>query len=104
MQNRPIDGGVAFEKELKRCQLDGSVASLCRGMRFWRLSLQNTQKPDLFMTQGQTRNLVLFVGFYVGRILADAWHAYPHWLGQQELKEQHASLPIHPNIHFILWR
>ena len=104
MQNRPIDGGVAFEKELKRCQLDGSVASLCRVDAFLAfVGKQNTQKPDLFMTQGQTRNLVLFVGFYVGRILADAWHAYPHWLGQQELKEQHASLPIHPNnpFHFM---
>ena len=104
MQNRPIDGGVAFEKELKRCQLDGSVASLCRVDAFLAfVGEQNTQKPDLFMTQGQTRNLVLFVGFYVGRILADAWHAYPHWLGQQELKEQHASLPIHPNnpFHFM---
>lgn len=71
-QDRPIAGGMAYETRVRACHLDGSADSLKRLDR-----LLSTLKDELahnsetlLLQRADFRRFVLFLGFYVGQVLA----------------------------------
>lgn len=100
---RPIDGGVAFEANLRKLPLDGSLVSLAHLDQFL-LSLQAHLGGDISEAthQPKLRKLLVFISFYSGWVLA--YHAsqlafsnpsHPQvqasWLSRQQLL---AAYPI----------
>ncbi|OLF39386.1 MULTISPECIES: tetratricopeptide repeat protein [unclassified Psychrobacter] len=101
--DRPIAGGIAYEEQLHECQLDESLASLQRVdtliLQIRRdLSKTKDQSEGLnevaLLTDERYRNLLLFMAFYAGRVLAHQWQSEPHWYGQFELKKRFDTLPL----------
>lgn len=92
---RPINGGVLCEDKLHQCQLDGSILSLrCLDDLLDELRLQWSGKETLFIQDERNRNLLLFIGFYMGRILAKSWHTAPQWLSQHEVATHYPHLKV----------
>lgn len=72
---RPIDGGVAFEPILRKIKLDGSLESLAVLDKF--LQQAKPHLADNAVLLGQKidqRNLLTFIAFYAGLVLA--FHAH----------------------------
>lgn len=64
---QPIDGGVAYEAELRKIMLDGSLASLATLDKFLD-AIKPHLAPDMVAVSQRTaqRNLLTFIGFYAG--------------------------------------
>lgn len=68
---RPIDGGVAFEPMLRKIPLDGSLKSLQILDKFLDKAKPHLADNALLVSQkSDQRNLLLFIGFYAGWVLA----------------------------------
>ncbi|MGM8899490.1 MULTISPECIES: tetratricopeptide repeat protein [unclassified Psychrobacter] len=101
--DRPIAGGIAYEKQLHECQLDESLASLQRvDTLILQIRRDITKAKDQSEGLGEValladeryRNLLLFLAFYAGRVLARQWQSEPHWYEQFELKKHFDTLPL----------
>lgn len=101
-QQRPIDGGVAFEAQLRQLSLDGSMQSLSELDNFL-LQLKPQFIADIAQIRqhSQQRNLLLFIAFYSGAVLTYQAHNFltalqatqsdklttPTWISYQQLGE-----------------
>ncbi|AMN67803.1 tetratricopeptide repeat protein [Psychrobacter sp. P11G5] len=100
---RPVAGGIAYEVQLHQCQLDESLVSLQRVdtliSQIRRDIAKSTDKSRALdeitlLTDDSYRNLLLFLAFYTGRVLARQWQNIPHWYGQFELRKHYPELPV----------
>ncbi|WP_230659012.1 tetratricopeptide repeat protein [Psychrobacter sp. I-STPA10] len=101
---RPINGGVLCEDKLRQCQLDGSIQSLRRlDALLDELRLQWLGKETLFVQDERNRNLLLFIGFYMGKVLSQAWQVSPQWLSEHEIKTHYPHLKVQKDkvYHFM---
>lgn len=103
LAERPIAGGIAYGAELHHCQLDESLVSLqrvdtlltqIRRDNFRRAKNDKDVKSSThyeteLLTDERYRNLLLFLAFYAGRVLAQHWQNTPHWYGQFELRKRY---------------
>ena len=99
LANRPIAGGMAYESQLRACMLDESLASLQRVdtlLSQIRRDLIKTQRwsEEMLLVDEHYRNLMVFLAFYAGRVLAQHWQQTPHWYGQFELGKRYPELAL----------
>lgn len=97
--SRPIAGGIAYEAELPNCQLDESLASLQRIDTLLSQIRRDMVKAGTWdetalLADEHYRNLLVFLAFYAGRVLARQWQNVPHWYGQFELRARYPELPL----------
>ncbi|WP_350656589.1 tetratricopeptide repeat protein [Psychrobacter sp. S1-30-MNA-CIBAN-0213] len=101
--NRPIAGGIAYELQLHECQLDESLVSLQRVDTLISQIRRDIAKSKgssgaldevTLLTDDSYRNLLLFLAFYAGRVLAKLWQSEVHWYGQFELRKHYSELPL----------
>lgn len=96
---RPIAGGIAYEGQLQDCQLDESLISLQRvdtlisQIRRDIVKASDSNEGTL-LADDSYRNLLLFLAFYAGRVLAQQWRNKTHWYGQFELRKHYPKLPV----------
>ncbi|MBF4488894.1 sel1 repeat family protein [Psychrobacter sp. N25K4-3-2] len=94
LANRPIAGSIAYETELRDCVLDESLSSLQRvdtllsQIRRDLIKMGNWDEATL-LTDERYRNLMMFLAFYAGQVLAQQWQATAHWYGQFELRKRY---------------
>ncbi|WP_352310942.1 tetratricopeptide repeat protein [Psychrobacter sp. W2-37-MNA-CIBAN-0211] len=94
LAGRPIAGGIAYEAELRDCTLDESLSSLQRvdtllsQIRRDLIKMGNWDE-DALLTDERYRNLMMFLAFYAGQVLAQQWQNTPHWYGQFELRKRY---------------
>lgn len=96
LANRPIAGGIAYETELRDCVLDESPASLQRIdtlLSQIRRDLIKTSHWDeeTLLTDERYRNLMMFLAFYAGQVLAQQWQTTAHWYGRFELRKRYPT-------------
>ena len=94
LAGRPIAGGIAYETELRDSVLDESLSSLQRVdtlLSQIRRDLIKTGNwdEDALLTDERYRNLMMFLAFYAGQVLAQQWQNTPHWYGQFELRKRY---------------
>lgn len=99
LANRPIAGGMAYESQLRACMLDESLASLQRVdtlLSQIRRDLIKTERwsEEMLLVDEHYRNLMVFLAFYAGRVLAQHWQQTPHWYGQFELGKRYPELAL----------
>ncbi|OLF40939.1 tetratricopeptide repeat protein [Psychrobacter sp. Rd 27.2] len=99
LANRPIAGGMAYESQLHACMLDESLASLQRVdtlLSQIRRDLIKTKRwsEEVLLVDEHYRNLMVFLAFYAGRVLAQHWQQTPHWYGQFELGKRYPELAL----------
>lgn len=99
LANRAIAGGIAYESELRDCVLDESLASLQRvdtllsQIRRDLIKCGDWDEAALLIDE-RYRNLVMFLAFYAGGVLAQQWQHTPHWYGQFELGKRYPELAL----------
>ncbi|WP_227428751.1 tetratricopeptide repeat protein [Psychrobacter sp. I-STPA6b] len=94
-ESRPIDGGILYEDKLRQCRLNGSMQSLQRlDKLLLELRQSLTQTEMVFIDNTKNRNLLLFIGFYMGKILAQAWGVAPKWLSRSEVNLRYPHLRV----------
>ena len=94
-----IAGGIAYQAQLQTCQLDESLESLQRvDTLISKIRRDITKSVELeeakLLTDEPYRNLLLFLAFYAGRVLAKQWGYMPHWYGQFELNKRYPQLQL----------
>lgn len=99
LAKRPIAGGMAYETELHNCQLDESLASLQRVDTLVSQIRRDISKSvgldeTAILSDEPYRNLLLFLAFYGGRVLAKQWGYPPNWYGQFELSKRYPDLAL----------
>lgn len=99
LANRPIADGMAYESQLRACMLDESLASLQRVdtlLSQIRRDLIKTERwsEEMLLVDEHYRNLMVFLAFYAGRVLAQHWQQTPHWYGQFELGKRYPELAL----------
>lgn len=99
LAERPIAGGMVYETELRACVLDESLASLQRIdtllTQIRRDMIKTGQwHEETLLIDERYRNFMIFLAFYVGRILAEQWQHTPHWYGQFELRKRYPDLSL----------
>lgn len=99
LAKRPIAGGIAYESALHDCNLDESLLSLQRVdmlLSQLRRDLIQTDKwhERVILADNGYRNLLVFLAFYGGRVLARQSGNTAHWYRQIELCERYPQLPI----------
>ena len=99
LANRPIAGGIAYGSALKDCNLDESLLSLQRvdtllsQIRRDLIQANKWQEQEI-LANSNYRNLLIFLAFYSGRVLAKHSQKNVHWYGQFELRERYPQLSI----------
>lgn len=99
LAGRPVAGGMAYEAELQRCNLDESLASLQRVDTLLSQIRRDMVKSDSWdeaalLIDERYRNFMVFLAFYAGRVLAQQWQNTPHWFGEFELRKRYPTLPL----------
>ncbi len=101
LAERRIAGGIAYESQLRACELDESLASLQRVDRLLsqiRRDINNlpptTCTEEALLADDRFRHLLSFLAFYAGRILANHWQSLPHWYSQTELRRRYPELSL----------
>ena len=99
LAGRAIAGGIAYETELRDCDLDESLASLQRIDTLLSQIRRDMSKvgqwdEDTLLIDERYRNFMMFLAFYAGRVLAQQWQSTPHWYGQFELHKRYPELPL----------
>lgn len=93
--NLPIGGGMAYEKQVRDCQLDGSIDSLKTLDRLLiavKKDIENRQMNEQSLLNNSTfRNFLLFLGFYAGRVLINQSQKPMNWLAFDDL-QRHFNL------------
>lgn len=87
----PIGGGMAFETQVRACELDETTDSLKKLDRLLiAIKEKITADESALLAQKEFRNFLLFLGFYVGRVVANYRPKLTfHWQSFDELKEQY---------------
>lgn len=99
--NRPIDGGIAYESQLRKCNLNGSLDSLKEldtllttvrkdiHDKFNKSGKKLTadEKRTMLFQQEKFRKFMLLIGFYFGRVLSKVYKSQVHFINQQHLKQ-----------------
>lgn len=109
LAQRPVAGGIAYESKLQACELDESLSSLQRIDALLsqikrdlvkgdivdqdKVSASNNRESSL-LADDSFRNLLVFLAFYAGRVLARQWQSTPHWYSQSELRRRYPELPL----------
>lgn len=99
LAKRAIAGGIAYESPLYACALDESMASLQRvdtllsQVKRDILSSAHLDEAGL-LADDSYRHLLLFLGFYAGRVLAKQWRGVAHWYSQSELRRRYPELSL----------
>jgi len=99
LAKRSIAGGIAYEDALHNCQLDESLESLQRvdtllsQIRRDRVKA-GTWDETTILADGRYRNLLVFLAFYAGRVLARQWQNTPHWYDQIKLRNRYPELAM----------
>lgn len=100
---RPIDSScsnsVAYETELRSCQLDETLISLQRVDDLLLTIRRNHIKAGTLvekelLADERYRHLLLFLAFYAGRVLAKQWQYVPHWYEASKLRSLYPKLPL----------
>lgn len=99
LADRPIAGGIGYETELRNCVLDESLASLQRVDTLLTQIRRDMIKADQWheetlLLDERHRNLMMFLAFYAGRVLARQWQSTAHWYGQFELRKRSPNLSL----------
>lgn len=99
LAKRPIAGGIAYESALYNCNLDESLLSLQRVdmlLSQLRRDLIQTDRwhERVILADNRYRNLLVFLAFYAGRVLARQSANKAHWYKQIELRDRYPQLPI----------
>ncbi|MEL0618873.1 tetratricopeptide repeat protein [Psychrobacter proteolyticus] len=99
LAGRPIAGGIAYETELRACTLDESLESLQRIDTLLSQVRRDMIKSGIWdettlLVDERYRNFMVFLAFYVGRVLAQQWQSKPHWYGQFELRKRYPELSL----------
>lgn len=85
----PIGGGMAYEERLRTCCLDDSMDSLKMLDALLSAIKEDIKEQQLsesgLLKQSAFRHFVLFVSFYVGRVLAHQHSINGSWLGFESL-------------------
>ncbi|ALF60865.1 hypothetical protein AOC03_10530 [Psychrobacter urativorans] len=97
--HRSIAGGIAYEMALRDCELDESLNSLQRVDTLLtqirrELIRSHTWDEKALLSDERLRNLLVFLAFYAGRVLAQQWQDTPHWYGQFEMRLRYPELPL----------
>ena len=99
LAGRPIAGGIAYETELRACTLDESLESLQRIDTLLSQVRRDMIKSGIWdemtlLVDERYRNVMVFLAFYAGRVLAQQWQSKPHWYGQFELRKRYPELTL----------
>lgn len=99
LARRPIAGGIVYEVAVHACVLDESLASLQRIDTLLSqirrdLIKAKTWDEQVLLSNSRYRNLLVFLAFYVGKVLAKQWQSPPHWYSPLELRELTPSLQL----------
>ena len=99
LAGRPVAGGIAYEAELHQCKLDESLVSLQRVDTLLsqirrEMIKSGTWNEAALLIDERYRNFMVFLAFYVGRVLAQQWQNTPHWFGDFELRKRYPALPL----------
>lgn len=99
LAQRSIAGGIAYEVALRDCELDESLDSLQRVDTLLtqirrELIRSHTWDEKALLSDERFRNLLVFLAFYAGRVLAQQWQDTPHWYGQFEMRSRYPELPL----------
>ena len=99
LAGRSIAGGMAYEAQLQACQLDESLASLQRIDTLITqirrdLIKSNSLNETVLLADEPYRNLLIFLAFYAGRVLAQQWQSLAHWYGHFELQRHYPDLVL----------
>ena len=96
---QPIAGGIAYEAQLLACHLDESLISLQR-VDTLITQIRRDISKSAHLNEGAIladegyRNLLLFLAFYAGRVLANQWQSAPQWYGQFEIEKHYPDLTL----------
>ncbi len=96
---QPIAGGIAYEAQLLACHLDESLISLQRVDTLLTQIRRDVSKSahlneGVILADEGYRNLLLFLAFYAGRVLANQWQSAPQWYGQFEIEKHYPDLTL----------
>ncbi|WP_367108645.1 tetratricopeptide repeat protein [uncultured Psychrobacter sp.] len=96
---RPTAGGIAYEAQLRDCQLDETLISLQRvDMLITHIRRERMKKnilhEDMLVADERYRRLLLFLAFYAGRVLAKQWQSEPQWYDQLQIHNYYPKLPL----------
>ena len=99
LAGRAIAGGIAYNESLQACQLDESLLSLQRVdilLSQIRRDILKSAEPNEaeVLADERYRNLLIFLAFYAGRVLARQWHYMPKWYGQFELAKRYPDMSV----------
>lgn len=99
LAGRAVAGGIAYNESLQAFQLDESLLSLQRVdillSQIRRDILKSAALDEAgVLADERYRNLLIFLAFYAGRVLARQWHYMPKWYGQFEIAKRYPDLPV----------
>ncbi len=88
-----LDGGLAFEPQLRKLNLDGSLTSLAHLDKFL-IAVKPYLAPDyrLLPYQIPQKNLLIFIAFYIGMVWCYHADTTPHWVSFTYLTRQYPAL------------
>lgn len=91
----PIEGGIAWEAQLRKCKLDYSWASLSRIDKFL-LALKTQVKPsaELVLQRQDTKNLLRLLGFYLVQLRERVIGVPVTWLSYEVANKRQADWEI----------
>lgn len=93
---QPLEGGLAWEAQLRRCRLDYSWASLARIDVFLdALRAQRKPQPDAFLAVQANVNLLLMLAFYVVEVRSRASGVRSRLLGFDEAVARDPAVQVH---------
>lgn len=96
---RAVAGGMAYQEQLQGCRLDGSLTSLQRIDTLLTqvrrdIAKSNSLNEATVLADDNYRNLLDFLAFYAGQVLAMQWRYRAQWCGQSELAKRYPELII----------
>ena len=99
LARRAVAGGIAYEVDLHHCSLDESLASLQRLDILLSQIRRDMIKSGIWdeavlLKDERYRNFMVFLAFYVGRVLARQWQQSPRWFGRFELDTRYPELVL----------
>lgn len=99
LAQQPIAGGIAYNVQLQQCQLDESLISLQRLDTLMTQIRRDISKSahlneSIILADERYRNLLLFLAFYAGQVLAKHWQQPPHWYSPFEISQRYPDLRL----------
>lgn len=99
LAGRAVAGGIAYDARLHDCVLDESLESLQRIDRLLTYIRREMIKSaewneEAALENEQFRNLMVFLAFYAGRVMATQSKSTVHWYSQFELGKRYPNLPL----------